>query len=591
MSFSSVQRSDALDSSVRTLTKNQFSTSLDDAAMGRRSLLKTAWGRSSALSNPQDLGTLDGRLRWKDGLDKNNPSDLFQFELNTNSRVDLLLDSASNKVKVNLFAEDGSGIRSIKLSRATQRSETKVRRNLAAGTYFVEVSTTEQVESNYRLTLTADIAGDRLAGADDLGTLSESKQVSDFVGDRDEFDFYRFNLSEARVVELSLNGLSADADLGLIQDRNNNRRIDAGEILAASVKGGDRSELVRSALDAGEYFVVVRRFEGETNYNLELSSTGTAEDFSPSIGYGLVDAAAAVAKGLGRKPFERSPERGFSWEIDMINAPEVWQQGFTGKDIVVAVLDTGVDYTHEDLNDNIWKNSFEIEGNGIDDDNNGFVDDIRGWSFAENSNNPMDREGHGTHVAGTIGAEKNNFGITGVAYDAKIMPVKVLGDDGSGSEADIVAGIYYAVNNGADVINLSLGSDFPSPAERKAIKYAYEQGVVVVMASGNSGKPLPGYPARYATDYGISVGAVDQNFTLADFTNKAGIPLDYVVAPGVKVNSTKPGNSYQFLDGTSMASPHVAGIAALILSSNPGLTAGQVEDLITGTADVTKIKA
>jgi subtilisin family serine protease len=135
-----------------------------------------------------------------------------------------------------------------------------------------------------------------------------------------------------------------------------------------------------------------------------------------------------------------------------------------------------------------------------------------------------------------------------------------------------------------------LGSDFPSPAERKAIKYAYEQGVVVVMASGNSGKPLPGYPARYATDYGISVGAVDQNYTLADFTNKAGIPLDYVVAPGVKVNSTKPGNSYQFLDGTSMASPHVAGVAALILSSNPGLTAGQVEDLITGTANNRKIK-
>ena len=143
--------------------------------------------------------------------------------------------------------------------------------------------------------------------------------------------------------------------------------------------------------------------------------------------------------------------------LDRIGAPEVWNYGYTGQGIVVAFCDTGVDRFHPDLDANIWSNADEIEGNGVDDDGNGCIDDRYGWNFASNYNNTMDVQSHGTHVAGTIAAEINGFGITGVAYNAKIMPVKVLSDSGSGSYEGITNGIRYAANNGANVINLSLG--------------------------------------------------------------------------------------------------------------------------------------
>lgn len=238
---------------------------------------------------------------------------------------------------------------------------------------------------------------------------------------------------------------------------------------------------------------------------------------------------------------------------------------------------------------NIWTNPGEIAGDGMDNDGNGFVDDVRGWDFAANDNNPMDEEGHGTHVAGTIAAENNGTGATGVAYNARIMPVRVLGPNG-GSYSDVADGIRYAVNNGANVINLSLGGNSSSDVVRDAIQYAAEQGVVVVMAAGNSGGSSPHYPAYEATDWGIAVGAVNSSKQMASWSNRAGIPaLDYVVAPGVGVYSTIPGNTYATYSGTSMATPHVAGVAALILSANPNLTAAEVESILTQTANPTGI--
>jgi subtilisin family serine protease len=256
---------------------------------------------------------------------------------------------------------------------------------------------------------------------------------------------------------------------------------------------------------------------------------------------------------------------------------------------VVAVVDTGVDYTHPDLNDNIWVNTDEIAGNNIDDDNNGFVDDVRGWDFVGNDNTPIDVYGHGTHVAGTIAAENNGFGVTGVAYNAKIMPVKVLGDDGSGSYTNVAAGIRYAADNGANIINLSLGGGFSSIVEA-AVQYATQKGSLVVMAAGNEGAAQPGFPASMATQIGLAVGAVDSNKKMADFSNRAGVtPVKYVVAPGVSVYSTTPNNTYQSFSGTSMATPHVAAVAALILSAKPNLTPTQLASLITGTANPTGI--
>jgi subtilisin len=250
------------------------------------------------------------------------------------------------------------------------------------------------------------------------------------------------------------------------------------------------------------------------------------------------------------------------------------------------VVDTGVDYNHEDLKNNIWTNTKEIAGNGIDDDGNGYVDDIQGWNFANNNNNILDKNGHGTHVSGTIAGQRNNYGVTGIAYDAKIMPVKVLNNSGSGSYSAIANGIYYAVNNGANVINLSLGGNFSNRSLQTAIEYASSKGVIVVMAAGNDGGSQPDYPARYAKNLGIAVGAVDKNNSLADFSNRAGTnQLAYVTAPGVNVYSTVPNNQYAAYNGTSMATPHVAGVVALMLSANRNLTPEQVRQIITETAE------
>ena len=252
-------------------------------------------------------------------------------------------------------------------------------------------------------------------------------------------------------------------------------------------------------------------------------------------------------------------------------------------------MSTGVDYTHPDLDGNIWRNPGEIAGNGIDDDRNGFIDDIRGWDFVSGDNNPMDLDwdGHGTHVAGAIAAERNDFGITGVAYNAQIMPVRVLNTFGSGSPNDVAAGIRYAADNGANVINLSLGNEFvPSNVINNAIQYANNKGSVVVMAAGNSGVDQPDYPARNADSLGIAVGSIDINGRMADTSNRAGSkPLDYLVAPGVDIYSTTPDNTYETYSGTSMATPQVAGVAALVLSANPNLTPAQVEYILTTTAN------
>lgn len=308
--------------------------------------------------------------------------------------------------------------------------------------------------------------------------------------------------------------------------------------------------------------------------------------FDPSYGYGLVDANAAVAWGIGEHfGFVDAPELGgINWANDMINAPDVWQQDYTGQGVVVAVIDTGVDYTHPDLDNNIWINADEIADDGVDNDGNGYIDDVLGWNFVEDNNDPMDTDGHGTHVSGTIAAENNDFGVTGVAYDANIMVLRALGDEG-GTNADIAEAIYYAVNNGAQVINLSLGGP-DSPEIEAALAYAASHNVLTVSASGNEGSPVPGYPAAHATEYGLAVGAVDSNGTVADFSNGAGTDSDmqFVVAPGVEILSTLPGNDYGELDGTSMAAPHVSGVAALMLSANPNLTAEEIQSIIVQTA-------
>ena len=317
--------------------------------------------------------------------------------------------------------------------------------------------------------------------------------------------------------------------------------------------------------------------------NVYISNT---QGYNSENGYGLVNAAAAVAKAIGEDTFANVPELGGkNWGADAVKAPSAWEKGYTGQGIVVAVLDTGVDRNHDDLKNNIWTNQGEIPNNGKDDDGNGYIDDVYGWNFDGNNNNTIDVDGHGTHVSGTIAGTKNDFGVTGIAYDAQIMPVKVLDDFGSGSTTAVANGIYYAADNGANIINLSLGGSFPSFGIERAIQYANSKGVTVVMAAGNSSGETPLYPARYADKYGIAVGAIDEEKNMARFSNRAGTDaLTYLTAPGVNIYSTLPNNRYDSYSGTSMATPHIAGVVALMLSANPNLNSNLIRQTLEETA-------
>ncbi|MBD2517343.1 S8 family serine peptidase [Nostoc sp. FACHB-973] len=352
---------------------------------------------------------------------------------------------------------------------------------------------------------------------------------------------------------------------------------------------------ISKSIAAGSYYLLYQADgdvdvaeSNETNNVLAKAITIIKNiGYNSTDGYGLINAAAAVAKVLGQTTFGDVADLGGNdWGADLVKAPEVWAKGYTGKGVIVAVLDTGVDRNHSDLSNNIWKNTKEIAGNGKDDDGNGYIDDVYGWNFVDNNNNTLDVNSHGTHVSGTIAGVKNNIGVTGIAYDAKIMPVKVLGDNGSGEDLGVAQGIRYAVNNGANVINLSLGSDEPNSDIESAVQYAASKGVIVVMAAGNSSGSEPIYPARYANKWGLAVGAVDKYEEMAYFSNEAGPnTLPYITAPGVDIYSTLPGNYYGSKDGTSMATPHVAGVIALMLSAKKGLTDAQVRQIVTTTAE------
>lgn len=268
-----------------------------------------------------------------------------------------------------------------------------------------------------------------------------------------------------------------------------------------------------------------------------------------------------------------------------IDAPAAWDT-FTGnQDFVVAVIDTGTLYTHPDLDANIWTNPGETAGNGIDDDGNGYVDDIRGWDFYSDDANPTDSEGHGTHTAGTIGAEGNNgVGITGVNWRCRIMPLRFLGP-GGGTTSDAVLAVQYCTAKGVKVSNNSWGGGGYSASLINAINASQSVGHIFVCAAGNSGVNIdssPQYPAAYNSSNIISVAATTNRDGLASFSNYGATNCD-MGAPGVDVLSTVTGNGYSYYDGTSMASPHVAGVVAMVYAQNPTWTWSTVKNRVMTT--------
>ena len=274
------------------------------------------------------------------------------------------------------------------------------------------------------------------------------------------------------------------------------------------------------------------------------------------------------------------------WGMTKISAPSAWDS-FTGNDkVVVAVLDTGVDIKHKDLKDNIWTNTKEIAANGIDDDGNGYIDDVHGWDFAYGDNDPSDADGHGTHCSGTIAARGNNaLGIAGVNWVSRIMPVKILDDQGSGYTFDIYSGLIYAVSNGARVTSNSYGGGGASSLMASAIKTTQDAGVLFVAAAGNESASSASYPAFYTKTYTnvISVASTESNDSLSWFSNY-GDGVD-VAAPGGQILSTAPSDQYATFSGTSMATPHVAGLAAFLWAAAPSKTLAQIRAAIVDRAD------
>lgn len=269
-----------------------------------------------------------------------------------------------------------------------------------------------------------------------------------------------------------------------------------------------------------------------------------------------------------------------------IDAPQGWDI-FTGDaNFRVAVIDTGVQYTHPDLAANIWINPGEIAGNNIDDDGNGYVDDVRGWDFANNDNNPMDDNGHGTHCAGTVAAVGNNgVGVAGVAWLAKIVPLKFLGANGSGSISAALNCLQYCTRTGVKVSNNSWGGGGFSSSFQSALTQAAAIGHVFVAAAGNNGSNndnSPSYPASYTNDNVIAVASITSSGARSSFSNFGVTSVD-VGAPGSNVFSTYPTNSYTSLSGTSMASPHAAGVVTMVYAQNPNWTYQQVRSRVLTT--------
>lgn len=311
------------------------------------------------------------------------------------------------------------------------------------------------------------------------------------------------------------------------------------------------------------------------------------------------------------------------WFLKNISALKAWDVSQEGEEVVVAVVDTGMQIDHEDLKGRILRNENEIHDNGKDDDHNGFTDDIYGWNFSDGNNfsyshlyakptvvkdkqnqykcmpHPTEKkyEFHGTHVAGTIAATANNAkGIIGISPHVKIMPIKVLGGTcGSGTHMSVLMGVYYAAANGARIINMSLGGPSSSKIAYELYKSLSNKGILIVASAGNETSDndgsTPSYPASYPLDGIISVAATGPDDELARFSNWGRTSVD-IAAPGTSILSTipdgtddNPFSSYYSTGGTSMAAPIVSGAAALLLSQNPSLTNIQLKKILMASTD------
>jgi len=281
------------------------------------------------------------------------------------------------------------------------------------------------------------------------------------------------------------------------------------------------------------------------------------------------------------------PLLGDQWALapDAIGAGEAWTQS-DGAGVLVAILDTGLQLDHPDLAANVWTNPGEVAGNGIDDDRSGVIDDVHGASMFDGSANVADDNGHGTHVAGIVAARQGNgIGGSGLAPGAKILPVKVLDSNMSGTTETLAMGIRYAVDRGAKILNVSVNTDTASDDVKSAVRYAGERGAVVVASAGNNRRNidlLPSFPASLSDPAVFSVAAANDGGLLWDGSNTGLLSID-IAAPGARIASTTFRSSYQSRTGTSAAAPFVAASLALLSAARPDLPMSTLRAAITDT--------
>ncbi len=360
-------------------------------------------------------------------------------------------------------------------------------------------------------------------------------------------------------------------------------RKSAQEVLALHLQAGG---VARSGFRLFRQFQIVRLPAG-----IDLKVSRAVYARSPLVDY--------VEPNITYRAFDvvKDPLFGRQWSLSNtaqtggeagadIDALRAWEISRGSRKVVVAVIDTGIDYTHPDLAANAWRNPGEVQ-DGVDNDGNGYIDDLYGWNFYSQKSDPKDDHGHGSHCAGVIGAAHDSQGIMGIAADVRIMAVKFLGAAGNGTlEAGILA-TEYAIQNGADILSNSWGGDGFSKAFEEVIEEANRRGIVYVAAAGNdhsNNDTEPTYPAAYRNANVISVAATDHKDEKAFFTNWGKTSV-HLAAPGVKILSSVLAGKYHVYSGTSMACPHVAGAAAVLKAHLPELSNVGIKDRLLSTVD------
>lgn len=288
------------------------------------------------------------------------------------------------------------------------------------------------------------------------------------------------------------------------------------------------------------------------------------------------------------------PSLSAQWNLAAIDAAEAWQTTTGSRSVVVAIVDSGIDFSHPDLAANIWTNPREVAGNGRDDDGNGYVDDVHGWDFVDNDNTPQDGFWHGTHVAGIIGAVGNNgIGVSGVSQQVSILPLRFHDNSGIGYTGAAASALNYVTRlklAGVPIVatNISWGGGTSvSLSLQTALQAQANAGITVVVAAGNNGSDndaVPRYPSSYAFDNIIAVAGSDGSDNLLGFSNYGATSVD-IAAPGAGILSTLLGGGYGAISGTSMAAPHVTGTVALMAAVRPNATVAQIRTALLGSAE------